>query len=271
MLMNSSYCPKLNTIPSVFSGPVIPTGALNIVSAVILIIWFVYRSTHNGIKRLFRQKCCTQFISILLSIFVLGFSIPSIVVITSDFASAAYLDFGSTFWNNWGCSSQNSDNIYCYTSYYSCGDNPTMACTSTSYPDTGFIIAAANLGFYLLVCFYSWIGSWCCSCCCPGVEDEVFPTTVNIQSTPYMETGSSNPLLSTLPITYTLYVHHGGEYPSKLIVSASSLEELKSIIITSLGITIPFKIAIFDEICQQYVMVTSLQLIPNQATLQLIF
>jgi len=86
-----------------------------------------------------------------------------------------------------------------------------------------------------------------------------------------METGSSNPLLTAVPISFTLYVHHGGQYPSKLIVSASTLEELKSNIITGLGITLPFKIAIFDEICQQYVMVSSIQLIPQQATIQLLF
>jgi len=254
----------------------ISTGILNIVAVIGIIFWLGYRSTHNGIKRLLRQKCCTQVISLFLTFLVVGFSVPGITVFSLSFPDAAGADFGLSFWKYWGCGIDSGVEINC--DYYY-GDNPfcpdnIVSCDGNAQPDVGYFCSTTNIALYFLLCFYSWIGSWCCSCCCPGVEEEVFPTrTLNVNYPPYLEpsSSSSNPLMSTVPMTYTLYIHHGAQFPSKLIVSVSTLEELKSNIMTGLGITVPFKIAIYDDICQQYVMVSSLQLIPHQATIQLLF
>jgi len=236
-----------------------------------MMLWFFYRSTNNGIKRLFRSKCCTQSISLLLSAMVIGFSIPGFAIISDQFFSAVSKDFGgSTFWDGWGC-----DFYYSWGSCYSsCGYNQNNwynYCDSNQYNDAGYILSTVTLAFYVIFSVYSWIGSWCCSCCCPGVDEELFPSaTVSVH---YSAVGgvATATTFTTTSAPYTLYVHHGAQFPSKIMVTASSLPELEAGIRSNLGVSVPFKIAVFDEICQQYVLVTSLQLIPQQATIQLLF
>jgi len=114
---------------------------------------------------------------------VVGFAIPGFAIITDQFYVAAQKDFGgNAFWDNWGCD-LNQYWGYCYSSYcsnYQPG-NWFNNCNSHSYDDAGYIISTVTLAFYVLFSVYSWIGSWCCSCCCPGIEEEVFPSaTVSI-------------------------------------------------------------------------------------------
>jgi len=268
-LMNSTLCPKLTFVPSLFHGGVTSTGILTIIFAILMVIWFAYRTTITGIKRLFRQRCCTQLISVVLSVLILSFAIPGMSLVGDQFGHSVWQDFGTTFWESWGCD-LNYNYFYCSSSS-SCTDNYRDYCNSAYNSDTGFIIACVNIGLYVVFCIYSWIGSWCCACCCPGVEEEVFPTA----SVSVHYTGLPTETITTTGITpvnnYTLYVHHGAQFPSKLIVNVSSLEELHNTIMTNLGIMAPFKVAVFDDICQQYVLVSSLQLIPPQATIQLLF
>jgi len=220
---------------------------------------------------LFRSKCCTQSVSLLLSTMVVGFAVPGFAIISDQFYSAIQKDFGGKpFWDDWGCD-LDMNYGYCYS--YSCGWNQNVwfnSCNSYSFQDSGFIISTVTLSLYVLFSIYSWIGSWCCSCCCPGVEDELFPSaTVSVH---YSAVGAPTATtFATMSAPYTLYVHQGAQFPSKIMVTASSLPELEAGIRNNLAITAPFKIAVFDEICQQYVLVTSLQLIPQQATIQLLF
>jgi len=257
--INSTLCPMMTVLPPLFQKIVIPTGSLTVISVLIMIIWMAYRTTVNGTKRLFRNKCCTQTVSFLLTIIVLGTSIPGFALIAGQFGNSARADFGQNFWTNWGC--KYSD--YCDNSCY----DLQWTCDSSINYDVGLIIALTTFAFYVMFGVYTWIGSWCCSCCCPGVEDEVLSTsTVSVHYT-QQSSENSTPLVTK----YTLYVHYGEQYPTKLLLSAASLEEFTHGIKTALGITLPFKIAVFDDICQQYVVVSSLQLVPQQATIQLIF
>jgi len=272
VLANTTICPTLTMVPPLFHNTVTTTGIATIISGVLMILWFFYRSTNNGIKRLFRSKCCTQSVSLLLSAMVIGFAIPGFAIISDQFFAAVKKDFGGySFWDDWGCEINDYWGSCWDTS--NCGYNQNTwfsACNSNVYNDAGFILATTSLGFYVIFCVYSWIGSWCCSCCCPGVEEELFPSaTVSVH---YSAMGvPTATTFATMSAPYTLYVHHGAQFPSKIMVTASSLPELEAGIRNNLGISVPFKIAVFDEICQQYVLVTSLQLIPQQATIQLLF
>jgi len=263
MLLNSTECPMMVNVQPLFHDTVISTGILTIICVALMIMWLLYRSTLNGIKRLFRNQCCTQSVSLLLTVLIVGFSIPGFAIIVDQFWPAVYNDFGKTFWGSWGCTSYYSDG------YVSCSGNclglpNSYDCNSQWSYDTGMVIAYVNLAMYVILCIYSWIGSWCCSCCCPGVEYEVFPTTTT--SVHYTNPNAICPLGE-----YVLYVHHGAQFPTKVVVKASTLDDLNSGIRECLQITAPFKVAVFDEVCQQYVLVTTLQLIPPQATVQLLF
>jgi len=265
---NTTSCPTMTNTPQLFHSTVTSTGILTIICDILMIIWLGYRSTLNGIKRLFRSQCCTMSVSLLLSVLVIGFSAPGFSLIVDQFNNAVVKDFGKIFWSSWGCSTSYYSSSYfsCYSS--SCNPLPYgYYCNSAINNDTGMVIAYVNLAFYVIFSVYTWIGSWCCSCCCPGVDEEVFPTTTT--SIHY-----TNAMTATVPQTsgeYTLYVHHGAQFPTKVVVRAATIEQLHHGIMETLGLSLPFRVAVFDEICQQYVLVTSLQLIPPQATVQLLF
>jgi hypothetical protein len=243
-LVNTSVCPTLSFVPPLFHSTVTTTGIATIISAVLMMLWFFYRSTNNGIKRLFRSKCCTQSVSLLLSAMVVGFSIPGFAVIADQFYTAVIKDFGGkAFFSDWGCDLYESWGN-CWSS--SCGWNKNVwftQCNSDMFNDTGFALATTTLGFYVLFSIYSWIGSWCCVCCCPGVEDEreIFSSaTVSVHYSAIGGPTATNNPIATMSAPYTLYVHHGAQFPSKIMVNASSLSELEVGIRTNLGITVPF-------------------------------
>jgi len=72
------------------------------------------------------------------------------------------------------------------------------------------------------------------------------------------------------PRTFTLFVHHGGVLPTKMILTASNFQELEMGVGQNLGVS-SFKLAVYDEMSKQYVMVNDMSLIPSQATVQLLF
>jgi len=218
------------------------------------------RTTVNGMKRLFRNKCCTHTVSLVFTVMVLGSSTAGFVIFLDQFFDALYTEFGAGFWANWGCE---YSGYYC-TNY--CSPKGWICRSDINY-DVGLILWLSTYSFYVIFCFYTWFGSWCCTCCCPGVEEETLSTTSISVHYAQQSSETSTPLISN----YVLYVHFGEQFPTKLALHASSLEELTYGIRTSLNITQPFKIAVFDDTCNQYVLVTSLSLVPNQATLQLMF
>jgi len=277
-LANSSACPPLNDLSVLFKGPVTGCGVMTILSCFVMVIWFYYRSTFNGIKRLFQNQCCTQMVSLFISAMILGFASPGFAVFVDQFNTNIWKDFGANFWGLWGCQlSLYSNNLQCG----SCQFPQRNYCNTNINQDTGFIIGVSNFGFIVLFCVYSWIGSWCCPCCCPGFDPEILPTKkmiTNNSSVDYTGDHPSSSSLSSTALTsatgvgsYTLYVHHGAQFPTKIVVNASTLSELEVGIRNNLDITMPFRIAVFDDVCQQYVLVTSLTLVPPQATIQLLF
>jgi len=189
--------------------------------------------------------------------------------------SAIATDLGSAFLVSYGCSSSSSwKGFYCYDYNY-CSNTLPYSCYSSAYQVTGWIISCANMGMLVLGVLYTWIGSWCCSCCCHELEDNN-PTSADVQTVRYVTTsnnpyGTRNVNTVVVPQTYTLFVHHGGPFPTKMVVVASSLREMEMFVSQNLGLSVPFRMAVFDDLAKQYVMVSTMELIPTQATIQLIF
>jgi len=268
-LANSSFCPPLIQTAALFLGPVTGCGVMSILSSLVMIIWLYYRSTHNGIKKLFQRQCCTQSVSLFISAMIIGFSITDFAVFAEQWYTCVYKDFETSFWNHWACYLDQNHMLNC-VGY--CLWAPF--CNVKISPEAGFFFATSHCAFTVLFCLYSWIGSWCCNCCCPGVEEVVEPSNRAsvVTYTADLSAMHTNTITSASGVgSYTLYVHHGSQFPSKLSVNVSTFSELEVAISNNLELTKPFKIAVFDEVCKQYVLVTSLTLVPPQATIQLLF
>jgi len=233
-----------------------------------MIIWLAYRSSKKGIDSLFNNKCVTQLISIILSVFVIGFGSATFSLLPGRLGSALVKDYGASFWTYYRCyvnyySSNNA--LECYG--YSCSYSPC----AIEQDGAGFIIAYTNLVFLFFSVIYTWIGSWCCACCrCMDGTSSTNPyATTYSQGTGGMVT-TQVPYLNTTK-NFTLFVHHGSPLPTKLVLMASTFQELHAGIAQNIGVTVPFTIAVYDEQVKQYVMVTSLAAIPSQVTIQLMF
>jgi len=272
--VTSTVCPPTNQIGRIFPT-IIGTSAAAIVCEFIMILWLIYRTTYSGFTSLFKDKCTTQLVSFIIGTLIIAFScVPyAFFADRGEFAIAA--DLGTTLLVSYGCDSTYSwKGLYCYSNY--CSNFP-YTCQSYANQVTGFIMSCANMGMLVVGVFYTWIGSWCCSCCCHELEENN-STTSDIQTVRYV-TSSNNPYsslrnLNTIPAvqqTYTLFVHHGGPFPTKMVVVASSLQEMEMIVSQNLGLSVPFKMAVFDDMAKQYVMVSSMDLISPQATIQLLF
>jgi len=71
--------------------------------------------------------------------------------------------------------------------------------------------------------------------------------------------------------TYQLLVNHGAALPTKVVLTADSLEQLLTGISQQLNITVPFSIVVFDPNFNVYAGVTSIQAVPQVATVQILF
>jgi len=195
-------------------------------------------------------------------------------------------DFGSKFFESYGCQVSTA-NQYLRCENYQCY-NVDYSCSSSNNPGPGFIIAVSNMAMLFLGVLYTWIGSWCCDCCCPDLKlsehtsmvtstnptspvytnDTQQPTPINYLGGPYIAT-TVMPQVGG-PRTFTLIVHHGGVLPTKMVLTASNFQELEIGVGQNLGVS-SFKLAVYDDLSKQYVMVNDLSLIPSQATVQLLF
>jgi len=271
--LTSDVCPPLTNVGNAFPS-ITGTSAAAIISEFFMIILLFYRTTNSGINYMFKARCSTQLVSLFISALIVAFSSATFALYLSYIEIAIVQDFGVNLFNSYGCyASQYYLNCNYYT-YYSNGYClPGYYCDSSNDMGTGWIIAVSNMGMLTIGVVYTWIGSWCCPCCCPGT----LPTdeTTTITTTNPLNYMVSSSIQSNTPQiqsrTFTLFIHHGGPLPTKLSVTASTFQELEAGVAQGIGLTVPFRVAVYDDMSKQYVMVTNLELVPLQATVQLLF
>jgi len=261
--LSTNDCPPTKRVEGIFPS-ITGTSAAAIISEFLMIVWLFYRTSNSGIYLLFREKCSTQFVSIIISCLIIGFSTASFSLYPNRLETAIYQDFGAPFFTSYGCSMGWDLDCYGY-----CSPNN---CQSISGAGAGWIMSVSNMGMLVIAVIYTWIGSWCCECCCPGAKPP--DSSLIIPSTTQYGTSINYPedyLTALQPRTITLFVHHGGPLPSKMVLVASNFQELEMGVGHNLGLTVPFKMVVYDEMSKQYVMINDLALVQAQATVQILF
>jgi len=171
----SSQCPPTSNLAYAIE-PILAFSVISILSIVAHIGWMIFRSTDKGFLCLKDHKCSSFSISLVLSVITIIFSTLSYAW-RKQVEDALIYDFGVQFWTSYGCLATGLNNT---APYLQCSSNFQFDCPSSfncySYSEinTGYILAVTDMILLVLCCFYSFLGSWCCTCCgCVEPGDQV--------------------------------------------------------------------------------------------------
>jgi len=234
---------------------------------------------------MFSQKCATFWVTFVLTGFICVLAILAVSVCGTNAMVNAYVtEWGAKFWQNYNCYQYQFGALYygtlCPINYCifdlgcSCRGS-TGNCNSSDNFAGGYVLAAVNSSFLILWCFYCWFGSWCCDCCSCQQQALNTPDVIQVNTAPapqqqVVDTVTTNTVMMG-GNTYNLLVHHGGSIPTKVVVTAGTLEQLLGGIAAQLGINVPFSIAVFDPSFNQYAGLANLASLPQNATVQVVF